>query len=391
VIVLIKVILTYLNKIKNLFVIIPIVIALMLIVGLFFANQKSKPEFASKPEKVMFDVKNKSPKYVMTLPEKSRKVADVDTETKQDLNQKKYKTNNEKLNELDIPFLSRLDEISVRSPQQYILPYEGILEKGTKMPIKTGTLKAWDIYGRKINVMPMFSKVAVVIKGMGKNNINADLIIHRMPENVSLSFSPYAFEVEDLIKLARENGFETYLDIVLPSRNYLLEDSGQFALDFSNDIAENVNILNNMLAMNVAVGGFVLQDGIDDDEYNDQFIAIMEMLKKRGLLLLDATHKENISVTNVNGLDRVRADIIIDKDFDKSLIEKQLQKAEQIAYRNGSVVIVIEPKPVVVLAVADWLNTFSQQLSYEEMKAQNVSTFEKPLILVPLSNLAVEY
>ena len=29
--------------------------------------------------------------------------------------------------------------------------------------------------------------------------------------------------------------------------------------------------------------------------------------------------------------------------------------------------------------------------SYEEMKAQNVSTFEKPLILVPLSNLAVEY
>jgi len=43
------------------------------------------------------------------------------------------------------------------------------------------------------------------------------------------------------------------------------------------------------------------------------------------------------------------------------------------------------------LAVADWLNTFSQQLSYDEMKAQNVSTFEKPLILVPLSNLAVEY
>ena len=114
-IVLIKVLLTYLNKIKNLFVIIPIVIALMLMVGLFFANQKSKPEFASKPEKVMFDVKNKSPKYVMTLPEKSRKVADVDTETKQDLNQKKYKTNNEKLNELDIPFLSRLDEISLHN------------------------------------------------------------------------------------------------------------------------------------------------------------------------------------------------------------------------------------------------------------------------------------
>jgi len=388
---LVRLIIKYLNKIKNLFVIIPVVIAVMLAAGLFFANQKSQPEFATKPEAVMFDTKNKSPKYVMTLPEKN-KIKSNEYIRKKTVSEKPInKTNAEKLNELDIPFLSRLKAVDGRMPQKHIFPVESILDKDSRLPLKTGTLKPWYVYGRDVKVMPMFNKVTVVISNMGVNQINADLILDRMPDNVSLSFSPYAASLEKLIEKARGNGFETYLDIVLPSRNYLLEDSGQYALNFSEEPEYNIAILENMLSKKIAVGGFVLRDGIDDEAYNKHFVAIMTMLEKRGLLLLDATHKENVSVTNVSGLDRVRADIIIDNEFDKKIIEQQLQRAEQIAYRNGSVVIMVDPKPVAILAVADWINTFSKQLSYEEMKEQNVSEFEKPLILVPLSNLAVEY
>lgn len=387
----VRLIIKYLNKIKNLFVIIPVVIAVMLAAGLFFANQKSQPEFATKPEAVMFDTKNKSPKYVMTLPEKN-KIKSNEYIRKKTVSEKPInKTNAEKLNELDIPFLSRLKAVDGRMPQKHIFPVESILDKDSRLPLKTGTLKPWYVYGRDVKVMPMFNKVTVVISNMGVNQINADLILDRMPDNVSLSFSPYAASLEKLIEKARGNGFETYLDIVLPSRNYLLEDSGQYALNFSEEPEYNIAILENMLSKKIAVGGFVLRDGIDDEAYNKHFVAIMTMLEKRGLLLLDATHKENVSVTNVSGLDRVRADIIIDNEFDKKIIEQQLQRAEQIAYRNGSVVIMVDPKPVAILAVADWINTFSKQLSYEEMKEQNVSEFEKPLILVPLSNLAVEY
>lgn len=363
----------------------------MLVTGLFFANQKSQPEFASKSEEVMFDTENKSPKYVMTLPEKNKIKKNEYVKKRLSTEKSVKKTNAEKLNELDIPFLSRLKSVENRVPLEHVLPFADVLEKESKLPIKTDVLKSWDVYGRKVDVMPMFNKVAVVINNLGVNQTNADLIIDRIPSDVSLSFSPYTVGLEKLVKKAREKGFETYLDIILPSRNYLLVDSGQYALNFSEKPEYNVAILEGMLSKNMALGGFVMRDGIDDDEYNMQFIAIMKMLEKRGLLFLDATHKENVSVTNVNGLDRVRADIIIDKDFDKKLIEQQLQKAEQIAYRNGSVVIVLEPKPVAVLAIADWIETFSKQLSYEEMKAQHVSEFKKPLILVPLSNLAVEY
>lgn len=52
--------------------------------------------------------------------------------------------------------------------------------------------------------------------------------------------------------------------------------------------------------------------------------------------------------------------------------------------------IVIEPKPSAVLALSDWIKSFSPQLSYEQMKEQNITEIEKPFALVPISNLVVE-
>lgn len=394
----VRLILKYLNKIKQLFVIIPVVITTMIVAGLFFANKKSQPEFATKADRIMFETKNKSPKYVITLPKKPVKktnaVADFEepAEPEQEKNDR-LKTNNEKLRELDIPFLSRLPAVGAHTAQELLLPSELVskMNDGVRLPVKKGSLKAWEVYGRRVNVMPMFNKVAVVIKNMGGNKNNADLIIKKMPDNVSLSFSPYAFSLADMVRQARENGHETYVDIVLPSRNILLEDAGPLALDFGKKPQENVKILEKILSENIAVGGFTLREGIDDPEYKPQFDAIMAMLEKRGLLLFDAMHGDTINQNNVAGLDRVRADIVIDGDFERNVIQNKLQQAEQLAYRNGNVVVALDPKPVAVLAVAEWLQTFSEQLSYDEMKANNVSSFDKPLALVPLSNLAVEY
>ncbi|MBR1605728.1 MAG: divergent polysaccharide deacetylase family protein [Alphaproteobacteria bacterium] len=399
----VKLILKYLNKIKQFFLIIPILIGIMIFAGLFFASQKSQPEFATKAEQIMFDTKDKSPKFVMTLPEKKveevseddiallpqKKEAKIEEE-----NQVKPKTNSEKLNELDIPFLARLAARDTTEPLSHTTPFDEILqvkEKQLKLPVQIGPMRAWEVYGRKVDVMPMFYKVVVVVKNMGINRVNADLIIQRLPENVSLSFSPYAAGLDELVKTARENGHETYMDMILPSRDYLRTDSGPWALDFSRSVQENIDMLEQLLARNIAVGGFTICDGLDDAVYDDYFQAIMAMLKQRGLLMLDATQGKNIAKNNVAGLDRVKADIVVDSAFNRKEIKAQLAEAEQIAYLNGSVVIVVDPKPVAILSVAEWLKTFSKQLTYEEMKAQNVLEFEKPLILVPLSNLVGEY
>ena len=391
----IKLILKYLNKIKQLFVIIPLLIAIMLFAGLFFANKKSEPEFATKAEKIMFETKNKSPKYVIALADdKVTELAKAEKKAEKIEENQQNRTNAEKLNDLDIPFLSRLPKIDGVEPMTYLVPEPSFQQEdkeGRLLPVKNGLQKPWEAYGRKVKVMPMFHKVSVVINNVGINSINTDLIIERMPPNVSLSFSPYATNLVEIFKKARENGHETYLDVILPSRDFATTDSGPLALDFNQDVAKNIKIIKSLLAKNIAVGGVVLRDGVDDAEYNSYFLSIMDVLERRGLILLDATHGLNIGSNNVKGLDRVRADIVIDGDFDRERIRYKLQQAEKRAFRNGNVVIVLEPKPVAVLEVAEWLRTFSKQLSYEEMKEQDVTEFEKPLILVPLSNLVGEY
>lgn len=392
-----RLILKYLNKIKQLFVIIPVVIVTMLAAGLFFASKKSQPEFSSKAERIMFETKNQSPKYVITLPEeKTQKPVEKEPEevTTPPAVEEKNKTNNEKLNELVIPFLSQLPAVEGQTPLKQVMPDSSLLEDegATKgLPVRYGNLKAWEVYGRKVQVMPMFNKVAVVIKNMGLSKLNSELIIAKVPENVSLSFSPYSYSLPDLIKKARESGHETYLDMLLPSRSYLLEDSGDYALDFAKDSSENVKMLERLLHGDFAVGGFTLRDGVDDEKYAAQFLAVMKMLEKRGLLLFDATHGETVNQNNVAGLARVKADVVIDENFSKDSIVERLKTAENLARRNGNVVVAVDPKPVAVLAVVEWLSTFSKQLSYAEMKAQNVTSFERPFVLVPLSNMAVEY
>ena len=85
-------ILKYLNKIKQFFLIIPILIGIMLFAGLFFAHEKSEPEFASKVEEFMFNTKNKSPKYIMTLPEEKTSEEVAEEEDENDLTQAKMKS-----------------------------------------------------------------------------------------------------------------------------------------------------------------------------------------------------------------------------------------------------------------------------------------------------------
>ena len=61
------------KTLKQKLLILGIIIGIILFVtgiGYYFAKQKSEPEFDSKIARIMFERKNKSPKYIITLPDK---------------------------------------------------------------------------------------------------------------------------------------------------------------------------------------------------------------------------------------------------------------------------------------------------------------------------------
>lgn len=87
-----------------------------------------------------------------------------------------------------------------------------------------------------------------------------------------------------------------------------------------------------------------------------------------GLLLIDATGENGVQEVPTAGLPRQKADIVINSDFTPENIRRSFLQAELLSQSKGMVVIAVEPKPVVLMELSHWINTFSPQYTYEEMK-----------------------
>lgn len=361
--------------------------------GYFSASIKSEPEYLSKIDRLMFDKENKSPKFVLTLPDKETPQAEV---------QKKEIVSEQK-RELPVtiedfferaPLVSKLPEIKNLTALKNIEIDEDLSESYENLTLpKTGKngRKPWIEYGQTVTVAPNFSKIAVVIYKAGLDSNIYEAVIKTLPSEVSLSFSPYAPDIAERIKKARGFGHETYADLLLASSNVLKSDNGPLSMSLTLRPEENLFRLRQILAAEAPIGGVVINDGVADKDTSAQLKTFLTELKNRGLLMIDAISNQEINKIPESGLARKKAEIVIDESsLSPQAIAEKLQKAERLARENGQVMIVAAPKPIIITALSNWFKTFSQQLTYEQMKEMNVTSFDKPFALVPASNLVVE-
>lgn len=353
--------------------------------GYYFAAKKSEPYYEKKIDKIMFDTKNKSPKYVITLPDrdKARKSKKAETPKQEE------KVTVENLAKV-IPLVTKLTPLSNMEKSRVTALDTQLVqeENGMLLPkISEKGKKPWTTYANEVNVQPNYYKVALVIKNLGQDVSLTQASVQSLPSEVSLSFSPYSFEMDEDIYKARMSGHETYADLLLPSKDYLKSDTGPLSLDLTSSVEQNKQKYLQTLNRKSPVGGIVINDGVADKDNREQLQAILKDMETRGILLIDATSGDEISSIKTQNLARKKADIVLDDNFSKDNIRAALTKAEEIAMENGNVLVVMSPKPVVLVEVSEWIKSFSPQLTYEEAKNQ---TIDKPFALVPVSNLVVE-
>ena len=247
--------------------------------------------------------------------------------------------------------------------------------------------KPWEEYGNFVTTQPNFKKIALVISGVGQDSRISEKMYSIFESEVSMSFSPYTTNKKGGILAAREHGHETYTDLLLSSKDFLKEDSGPMSFIQNISLPDAVKLLNSQLNIQAPVGGVIVRDGLVDESNKAIIESLMIELKNKGLLFVDATSSQIISSIKVDGLPRQMADIVIDKNMRSEDIDNALKKAEIIAFNKGQVLIVADPKPIILVALYKWVDTFSPQISYEESKNINIT---KPFALVPLSNIVVE-
>ena len=349
----------------------------------------------------MFDKDNKAPKFVLTLPnklvatakEKGNKVF-VDALKKiEDDDNVENEIMDFSLEKLlaSVPNLFNLPKKSNTQKLEYIDLDENLTDitsNTKKLPkISNDGRKPWSSYGNAINIQPNFKKVAIVIAGLGFDQNAINKIAEAFDSEVSMSFTPYTPKPYDAITKARASGHETYVDLLLSSRDFLKEDTGPLSINLNLSLEEALERVYTTISQPAPIGGIIIRDGVANDNNRMVISSILAEAKKRGLLVVDATSENGIDSIDVDGLARRKADIVINKDTNKETIKEYLKTAETIAFDKGQVLIVADPKPIIVVLLYNWINTFSPQISYEEAKTVEIS---KPFALVPLSNLVVE-
>ena len=348
----------------------------------------------------MFDKDNKSPKFVLSLPSWDKVLASAKEN-------KSFEINDDILQELQddvvIPKRKTMEDILAKIPNLGALPdtpqsqtltnimnSKGLIEPVNDLilpRISQDNKRPWVEYGKVVDVLPNFKKVAIVIKGLGFDPASLDKISNALNSEVSFSFTPYAKNIGQKIIKTRQRGHETYVDLLLSSKNFLRADSGPLSISLTISKDEALNRLQKSLSTEAPIGGVIVNDGVADEDNREILIELLKELRNRGLLMIDATSGDGLSKIDIQDLARKKADVVIDTDFRKEAIDKALLKAEYIAFEKGQVLVVADPKPIVIVELLNWIKTFSPQLSYEEAKEIELN---KPFALVPLSNLVIQ-
>lgn len=396
-----------LNQYKKLIGAVFLTLLVLVGIGYLFADKKSEPVYLSKIDKLMFDDENKAPKFILTLPDyqpgKKNEVVEKKPEVKEPkieidkVPESKPKPAKEKKKELTmddvlatVPSVSKLGSKDPTQSLRHINLNEKLTEINgdDRLPkISDNGKKPWIQYGKSVKVKPNFKRVAIVVKGLGFDEGALDMINKGFASEVSFSFSPYAQNSDKKIIPVRQQGHETYVDMLLASKDFLKSDSGPMSMSLTISSDESINRLKKSLNVGAPIGGGVVNDGVADESNSEILQKLMEELKTRGLLMIDATSGNGLENISVPGLARKKANFVIEDLLDKKLINQVLKMAENMALEKGQVLIVVESKPVILTAVNDWIKTFSPQVDYKESKNTKI---EKPLALVPVSNLVVE-
>ena len=193
-------------------------------------------------------------------------------------------------------------------------------------------------------------KVALVIGGLGLNSAATKSAIERLPPQVTLSFVPYADNLQGWIDLARANGHEVLIEVPMEPKDYPTNDPGPQTLLASAAPAEIVHRLDWLLGRasgyfgvaNYLGGRFLASDAA--------MATLTGQLKARGLAFVD----DGSGAGRGAGVPRASAVSVIDEQLAADSIDHALLGLEASALQHGSALGSGFAYPVTVEQVTHW-------------------------------------
>ncbi len=155
---------------------------------------------------------------------------------------------------------------------------------GSLPKISDSGMESWRYYGKPDMSDKSKPVVAIVVTGLGLNHKTTGKAL-LLPEEVSLSFSPYARQLQQQMTRARAYGHEVWLDLPLEPENYPATDAGPLTLFHEMKEEERAARFHSLLATATTYTGLV---GTASEIFSDYapMHDIAKEIKSRGILLL---------------------------------------------------------------------------------------------------------
>jgi polysaccharide deacetylase 2 family uncharacterized protein YibQ len=200
--------------------------------------------------------------------------------------------------------------------------------------------------------------VAIVIDDMGIDRPRSAKVV-ALPAPLTLSWLPYARELRDQSRAARQRGHELMLHLPMePATSG--NDPGPGALLTGVAREENARRLE------AALGSFDAYVGVNN-HMGSRFTtdrpameSVLARLKERGLLFLDSrTSASSVGdqIANELGMPTAARHVFLDDVMTSENVRAQLAETERLARQQGFAVAIGHPHDATIAALADWLPT----------------------------------
>ena len=220
---------------------------------------------------------------------------------------------------------------------------------------------AWERYSRPFWNPDNKPMVSLVISGLGHRK---DMTQYAMtlPGNVTLSFSPYAHDVNTWMKQARRLGYELLLNLPLELLDYPATDPGPYALMLTSTPEDVTEKMDWLLGRGEEYMGFLTPGSEVYTSRADSLPTTLELLKERGLLLTVGNNTDNAEFKEIRkavGTKSLYIAVRFDDIVDAGAMDQKLQSLTQAAKDNGHAIAIIRPYPAIMHALPAWIDFLS--------------------------------
>jgi polysaccharide deacetylase 2 family uncharacterized protein YibQ len=221
----------------------------------------------------------------------------------------------------------------------------------------------WQVYSRPFNTADKRPRLAILVADLGLQRVITDAAVSRLPANVTLAFNVQSPAIGAWCVRARQEGHETLLSVPMEPFDFPHSDPGPHSLLTTLPNETNLERLNWALRQGAGYVGITTLTGSRFTTDSEKLKLVMQVLRDRGLMILDAHASPHSAVTDLAHSEHVPVATVndkIDEDVSPEAIDAAFQQLEQTARLNGKAIGVVAPLPIIIDRLQVWLKTLPQ-------------------------------